>query len=204
MASGKRRTAIIFILVLVGLLSIAGVVFALSRTRYLHPSPETKSAFFKSYTPDRALDSFQCNGSHSKASSQAGSKAGHEFVTERKEFEPALVIKAKNWMPLMSRLAHDVASQLTTQGSTILDQTGDARDGFRFDYTVGNTFGTVTIRPMEIIDPRSVTGETGILPDEQAVRMHISIHEQWFKTKPGVITLEVTDHAEPAPLHDPR
>ena len=110
MASGKRRTAIIFIPVLVGLLSIAVVVLTLSRTRYLLPSPETKSAFFKSYAPDGAVDPFRCNGSHSKASSQAGSKAGHEFVTERKEFEPELVIKAKNWMPLMNRLAHDVAS----------------------------------------------------------------------------------------------
>jgi hypothetical protein len=61
---------------------------------------------------------------------------------------------------------------------------------------------------MEIIDPRSVAGATGISPDERAVRMHVSIHEQCFKSKPGMITVEttgeVTDHAEPAPLDDAR
>jgi len=42
---------------------------------------------------------------------------------------------------------------LSEMGAQILSQSGDSRDGFHFDYKLGNSFGSLKISPLAIGAP---------------------------------------------------
>jgi len=83
-------------------------------------------------------------------------------------------------MPLMTAAAVDLTKELHQGGAELTSVSGDARQGFRFEYTSGNTIGSATIRPLEIPDlqqprPKCMRGK------EETARLQVAIREEWFK-----------------------
>lgn len=165
---------------------------------YIYPTPETQSAFLKSYTPERVTANFSSTRYSSHGMEGSSSGAGHTFVTHTENFERYFVMQAKNWMPLMNALANDASSQLASQGVQILDQSGDPRDGFQFEYKTGKTLGTLRVEPLQIVDPEVAIGHLAsgrpntIGPGEIAVEVHVTLEEKWFKKEPGLITAKIS------------
>jgi hypothetical protein len=93
----------------------------------------------------------------------------------------------------MIALEQDLSSQLSRQGAEILSENGDPREGYR-KYQVDKSFGEVAVEPLNLINAASVAGPRSRLPDdEQEVDVRITILEKWFKSKPGIISVRVSD-----------
>jgi len=176
------------------LIVLLGFALLVNQRLYVFPSPETESTFLKNYTPDRVIGQFLCDGCSSEKLSTVSSGAGREFASHERWFEPRLTIRAQDWMPMMTALDDDIASHLARQGAKILNRSGDPRDGFRTQYTVGNTFGDVVVEPLKLVDAASLAARSTLSPGEVTVSLRIAIHEKWFKSRPGLITIEVTNH----------
>jgi hypothetical protein len=185
-----RKKLAFVILVAAGLLCLIPVVQHFS---YVYPTPETESAFLKNYTPDTVVGRFQRMNHGAQESSTTSAGAGRKFVSNERVFEPRFVIKSRDWMPLMVSLDQDLSFQLSHQGAEIVSQTGDPREGYRIEYQADKSFGEVTLEPLRLVSVASVPGPRAVLPDdEQAVDLRITIHEKWFKSKPGMITAKVS------------
>jgi hypothetical protein len=188
MTSGKKLA--FFLLVVVGLMCLIPVAHHLS---YVYPTPATKSAFLKNYSPDTVIEQFKCKNEGAQQTDSASEGAGRKFVSHESVFEPLFVIKSKDWMPLMVALDHDLSSQLSQQGAEILSETGDPREGYRIQYQADKSVGEIALEPLRLISVTSVSGPRAILPDdERAVDLRITIHEKWFKSKRGMITAKLS------------
>jgi hypothetical protein len=99
-------------------------------------------------------------------------------------------------MPLINSLQADISSQLTSQHAQLLDTSGDARDGFKLQYTTDHSLGTVELRP-KVINPEDVIGHlTSGLPNricagEAAIEVRVVVHEQYFKTTPSLTNIRM-------------
>jgi hypothetical protein len=185
------------------LLTLCGFVVVRSVWDQLHtlyPTPETESAFLKNYTPQRVIEQFRCNLSSSNSGSRTNA-AGREFVAHTAEFDEFFAMRSQKWMPLMNALRDDVEAQLVGSGAQILSQSGDSRDGFKFDYKLGNSFGSLKISPLAISSPPPHQGAP--LPEGTVdVTARIELIEKWFPKEPGImritLTTSIASHAKPS------
>ncbi len=158
------------------------------RTHPLRSPEETESAFLKNYTPKSVMDRFDA-GQGSSNGQHSGGGAGREFVIHQAGFQWHFAIKTENWMPLMNALRDDVSAQLAANGAQILSQSGDARDGFRFEYKLGKSIGTLTILPLE--KTPLIHRATPLCKGLVDVTPHIEQTETWFSKEPSTITASV-------------
>jgi hypothetical protein len=175
------------LLTLCGLVAIPAVC---DHLHTLYPTPETQSAFLKNYTPHRATERFQCNLLSSSDSGRSDA-AGREFVTHTAEFDEFFTMRSQKWTSLMNALRDDAEAQLVGNGAQILTQSGDSRDGFHFDYKLGNSLGWLKISPLAISSPPPHGGAP--LPEGTVdVTAHIELTEKWFPKEPGAIRIAIT------------
>jgi hypothetical protein len=157
----------------VGLLVLAGVFVLVRQHQLVYATPETESAFFQRYSLERTAKPFfsETQGSALGGGESAG--AGERSATHQKDFDYHFVIKTENWMPLMMALAADVTKEFRQAGAEVTDVSGDARQGFRFEYVFGNTIGSAVILPLETPDrqqqrPKCMRG------NEQTARLQVT------------------------------
>lgn len=155
-----------------------------------YPTPETESAFLKNYTPKSVIERFQAKdvGLGSSYGSHKGAGAGRN-VTYTAGFNWHFAMRSEKWMLLMNALRDDVSGQLADNGAQILSESGDARDGFHFEYKLGKSIGTLTISPLSI-DP-GVHRATPLGPGLVDVHARIEQTETWFPKAPGAIVVRV-------------
>jgi hypothetical protein len=145
----------------------------------VYPTPETQSAFIKSYSPADVLAPFSLEGS--QQSGPGGSSAGRGCAFHQKEFQSWLVIASGNAPTLMAAVRQDLKSRLSREGVHIVAESDNARETFKFAYVAGKTKGSVVVDPLMIVDPVSVNGPHGIPSGEVAVSLRIRIVETWYK-----------------------
>jgi hypothetical protein len=145
----------------------------------VYPTPETQSAFIKSYTPADVIAPFSLEGS--QLSGPGGSSAGRGCAFHEKRFQAWLVIAPGKEPALMAAVRQDLKSRLGGEGAHIVTESGNAREGFRFDYSAGKSKGSVVIDPLMIVDPATVTGP-GFRPGEVGIILRLQITETWYKT----------------------
>ena len=189
MSSGKKLALVI--LVGAGLLCLIAL---LDHFSYIYPTPETESAFLKNYSPKNVIEQFQRKNEGANQTSSVSAAAGRKFASHESVFESRFVINSRDWMPLVVALDNDLLSQLSQEGAQIMGETGDPREGYRIEYQAEKTFGDVVVEPLKLISVASVSGARAVLPDdEQAVGVRITIQEKWFKAKPGIISVRVSN-----------
>jgi hypothetical protein len=91
----------------------------------------------------------------------------------------------------MNALSDDVLAQLAQNHAQILNQSGDPRAGFHFEYKLGKSIGTLTISPLSINS--HIWRATPLRPGLLDVTVRIEQTERWFPKEPGTITLRVND-----------
>ena len=91
----------------------------------------------------------------------------------------------------MDALQDDVRSQLVGSGAQILGRSGDARDGFHFEYKLGNSVGTLTILPLRIDSAihRAMPLRPGLVDTDARIEQT----ETWFPKPPGLMVVRVDD-----------
>jgi len=147
-------------------------------------TPETESAFLKSYTPEQVIDRFRENlgSSHTR---NFGSSAERAFVPHEAGFQFCVVLRRENWMPLMNALRDDALQQLSSNGAEVLSQSGNSQDGFRFDYKVNQSTGSLRILPLATT---SLVHRRMPLPQGlEDVTVKIEQSEKWFPNKVGIL-----------------
>jgi hypothetical protein len=143
----------------------------------LYDTPETKSAFLKNYTPQHVIEQFQCNESSSQGSSSGGG-ASKDFVTHQASFDWFFTMRSDKLLSLMSALDDDLAAQLSLNGAQILSRSGDARNGFHYDYRLGKSVGGVTISPVSLNFP--MRRAMPLPKDMVDVATKVELAEKWY------------------------
>ena len=151
-----------------------------------YPTPETETAFLRN-----VIEQFEEGGENSSYSDHKGGSAGSKFVTHSAGFEWHFAMRSERWIGLMDALQDDVRSQLVGSGAQILNQSGDARDGFHFEYKLGNSVGTLTILPLRIDSAthRAMLLRTGLVDTDARIEQT----ETWFPKPPGLMVVRVDD-----------
>lgn len=142
-------------------------------------TPETESAFLKSYTPEHAIERF-CEQEGSSHTRNFGASAGR-IVRHDAGFEFHVVLRRENWMPLMNTLRNDVLQQLSSSGAEVLSQNGNSQDGFYFDYKVDRSIGALRILP--IATNSQVQRNMPLPQGMEDVTLKIEQTEKWFPKK---------------------
>jgi hypothetical protein len=181
--SSKRKLIVLSVVALAALgLSIPAILGRL----FVYPTPEQESSFLRSYTPESVVEQFRLQRSGSRWSNLASAAVGRTFASHRHLFDGQFAIDAKNWMPLMSSMSENLSTQLSLRGAQILNQSGDARDGFHCDYKVGKNLGWAVISPLRIVNVQQGSA------DKLQVALDVSIEEKWFRQEPGLIDLRIS------------
>lgn len=87
----------------------------------------------------------------------------------------------------MTEVLQDLASRLSLEGSQIIMEKGNPREGFQFDYATGSIKGTVTVDPLVIQDSTSVAGKAGLPSGQTAFKLRVRISETWRKASAGCL-----------------
>jgi hypothetical protein len=143
----------------------------------LYPTPETESSFLKNYTPKTAIERFDAEKGSSYGQ-HSGGGACRKFVTHTGGFDWYFAVRSEKWMPLMNALRDDASAQLFANGAVILSQTGNAHDGFHFEYELGKSIGTLTISPLT--QTSVIHRATPLCKGLVDVTAHIEQTERWF------------------------
>jgi hypothetical protein len=169
---------------LVGILILGATLTAyeIDRPRYVYPTPETQSAFLKSYTATPVVDRFKAKQGFSSQRS-ADSAAGRKFVTHHSEEEQYFVIESELKPTLIAAMNDDIAKKLVRQGAQIVGQT-DSQSGFEVRYELGKSKGVVALDPLQNVDPRIVMGSIPVPTGNEALILRVRIAETWSKLDP--------------------
>ena len=186
----KSSRVLIVLSVLLVTVGVVAVPLIWDRVHKFYPTPETESAFLKTYTPTNVLDRFNEGQGASYADGRTAG-AGHDSVTHTATFDGYFALCSEKWMPLMDALRDDVAAQLVANRPHILSQGGDARAGFHFDYKLGKTLGSVTISPLALTSriARRMPLPSGMVDAHTS----IEVAEKWFPKEPGLIQFSVNN-----------
>ena len=131
------------------LLAVIAVGLVASATiRAIYQPRGEKSGFLENYNPESVIDRYRVVGEPANYSRGAGDS--HQKFTG--SFEGHFIIESRDRSALIAALRDDVFAKLGHYGAQSLSQTGDAQEGFRIEYKLGKSVGTVTISPIEIRD----------------------------------------------------
>lgn len=185
----KSRRLAIALFVPFLLACMVGAIALRHHLRLFYPTPETESAFLKSYTPQRVIDRFRENKSFSSTRSNGGG-AGHAFVTHQGGFKFHVVLRRENWLSLMNALRDDVLEQLANNDAEVLSQSGNPPGALRFDYRINQSIGSLTIWPLAMNSHiRNMP-----LPDGMDdVTVKIEQTEKWFPKGIGTTQASLTN-----------
>ena len=174
----SRAISIVVLAVAALLLCYAMAKFAVSRADLVRPTPETRSAFLNTYSPQDVFKRFDL---HLGAQSADGSAAaaGKGFATHRRTFDYALVIRAQDAPALPKALAEQATESLQNAKLNVLEQSRTTRDGYVIHYGSGPTDGTITIDPVKP-DPKAQE-QLRTSADKLPVTEHIVVQEKWTK-----------------------
>jgi hypothetical protein len=175
----------------VALLLVAAVFVLFHQHQLVYPTPETETAFLRQYNPEGTAKPYFSQYIWWMSGGQS-SGAGEQSATHGKDFDYHFVIETSNRMPLMTTLAADMTKELRQAGAEVTSVSGDERQGFRFEYVSGNTIGSATINPLEIPDQQQKPSRC-MRGDEATARLKVTIREEWFKEKPRLISVRVSD-----------
>jgi hypothetical protein len=159
------------------------VLWAWQNSRRLKDTPETKSAFLTNYNPEHVIQPFLCTHSFGQGSRNGGG-ADNNSVSHDVGFFWSFAMRSDKESDLMSELNDDVYDQLILNGARVLNRSGNLSTGFRYDYALGNTTGTVTIPPIQSAPAHRATPLPSGVVD---VLAKVDLKEQWFPEEQALL-----------------
>jgi hypothetical protein len=170
------------------LTTIAGVLIMGSQTVYA--TPERRSAFLKTYTPDTVMNTFQSSAWNGGSGASDEAAAG-EHATFRKMFDARFAMRSEDRKALTAALYQDIVDEVRNVGGWVYDTTGDDAVGYRLRYVDGKSIGTISLGPALELDPGHLGGLyadkprkeslRNLSPGEIPVEVTISIEEIWMR-----------------------
>jgi hypothetical protein len=173
-------TAILFVIAAALILGAGTVVIAWLRSRPLNNRPDKESAFFAKYTPEHVIQPFLCNQSFGRGG-EPGGGSDKRSVNHEALFFWTFAMRSDKELALMTELNDDAYHQLILNGARGLSRNGSPQTGFRYDYALGNTTGTVTIPP---IQPGPTHRATSLPSGMVDVLAKVDLKEQWSPEQP--------------------
>ncbi len=80
----------------------------------------------------------------------------------------------------MSALEEDALEQLARSRAAVLKETGNEKDGFRFEYRLDKSVGTFTIYPVVVTPPSRMGRKWPLTDGTEYVTVKIEQTEKWF------------------------
>ncbi len=162
--------------------------WASDHSGYYYATEDTKSGFFKRYTPEHMQEVMKPFLSINRdMGSNLSAGAGEKFVTNDRTIEPFFAVRPERAMPLMAAMRDDVAAQLTNDGATLLSQAGDPPDRVRITYRVGHSLGSAVLSWSVTNSRAPHYTQTGAMVEppqgSEYMLANIAISEKWFPSE---------------------
>ena len=143
------------------------------------PGPENQSSFLKGYDPEEVIKRFRVKGWGSGGGHGSGAASpGTQSIEQTADFEPWFPIESSRKIELMTALSDDVSCQLALAGARVLGKGGEPDGGFKYEYTSGNSVGSISVHPPGPADIRRNLGLPGGLED---ITLKIELKETWTR-----------------------
>lgn len=158
-----------------------------SESRMVYPTPDRKSTFLQTYTPDVVVRPFF---SPTWAGNWGGSKealAGEGHATFKEYFQARFGMRSEEQPALMSTMSQSVVAALESSGARITDRSGSDAKGYQFKYAEGKSAGNIVLQPVRrLVEPDLAGFGRGYIevlksPGETPVEVAMSIEETWTK-----------------------
>jgi hypothetical protein len=173
------KIAIKLFLVVVLFVGIAVLASEIDRSSYVYPTPETQSAFLKSYSSAPVVERLKAKQSSSSQNSR-DSSAGREFATHHAEEEQYFVMASELKAFLLAAVKDDICHKLVEHGARITGKT-DSPAGFEVRYDLGKSKGIVALDPLQNVDPKILMGSVPVPISNEAFVLRVRIAETWSK-----------------------
>lgn len=164
-------------LVSVTFLALVALANAWDRSHTYYPSPENESAFLRTYSLKPVVLPFVDSSGGTGDLSGSGGGAGTISVEHTANFGEYFTMRSERKASLMEAVCNDLERQLRTSGMQVLSQYGGVSTGYRFRYRSGNSFGTVSIHPLE---PGRVQRNLPLAYGLEDIGVRVEINEEWF------------------------
>jgi hypothetical protein len=189
----SQRARTVAVLVFGGVLgvvvtAIVGALILGSQTVYA--TPERRSAFLKTYTPNTVIKTFQSPGWYGGSGASDNPHAG-EHATFQKMFDARFAMRSEDRKALTAALHQGIVDEVRDAGGWVYDTTGDDAVGYRLRYVDGKSIGTISVGPALELDPDHLGGLyadrprkeslLNLSPGEIPVEVTISIEEIWMR-----------------------
>lgn len=181
----KPRQLLNILFVAFPILCLGVVTFrvVMRNAEVVYPSSETESAFLRSYTLTNAMKS----GIPLWSSLSGPDSAGRGCAFHQREFQYCFAIGSRNEAGVMTEVLQDLESRLSLEGSQIIMEKDNPRQGFQFEYATGSSKGTVTVDPVVIQDSTAVAGKAGLPSGQTAFKLRVRIFETCRKASAGCL-----------------
>lgn len=172
-----RNIAIGTVALIVVFLAFAVVVNAWDRAHTYYPALENESAFLRTYSLKAVVLPYVEPPGGTSDLHGSGGGAGTESVEHTANFGEYFTMRSERKGLLMEAVHYDLQQKLRTSGMQVLSQNGDVPSGYRFRYRSENSFGSVTIHPLE---PGRVQRNLPLADGMEDVGVRVEIKEEWF------------------------
>jgi hypothetical protein len=173
---GISSFAFLFAAIILVLASV--VVNAVVSYGMVYPTPETQSAFLKSYLPVEVIERFDGHQGSSRGDG-VGSGAGRGFASHSRTVDFYFVTRPENTPLIANALRDNAVLALKGAKMRLVDQSEIREGEYRVHYAGGKTEGTLTIEP--VVADATVRRRMPLPPGFQDVKAEIRIEEKWVK-----------------------
>jgi hypothetical protein len=142
-------------------------------------TPETQSAFLKSYRLDEVVARFDVRQGSQRLES-SGSQSGYRYAQNTRSLSVMFVMKGKQHETAQAEILKDVTSWLIASGATIVNSERSNDGVTHLRYSSGRAEGVVSIEPLA----NDYAETTRLHIDDArlvAVRERVSIEEKWME-----------------------
>ena len=153
----------------------------------LYPTPETESAFLKTYKPEPVVDGFAENLPRGY-SDGISTGPGREYLEYQGGFEFYIAMRLDKSVALMQALRAHAEQQLAANRAEILSDSGDAWKGFRIDYKVDKSVGSLTIWPI-VASHQYIRHRLPLPVGVEDVTVRIEERERWLPNGAATVAL---------------
>jgi hypothetical protein len=148
-----------------------------SRATTIYPTPQTQSAFFKSYSPKSAIARYEANEGSSTGESYSGD-AGNETAHYARELQYWGYVPTDQQPKLFAELHSSIVHELVALKAQVLSDEWDGRS-FQVQYSMGQTSGKAMGGPVE--DSSVIREGPAVKHLAPRLALHVRIEEQWSR-----------------------
>ncbi len=140
--------------------------------------PQNESPLYQSYDPEPVIKKFRYEGESYGGGHGNGASQLIKYIRHSQDFTPRFTMQANRERELLNALREDIMLRLRITGMTVVATHDEADGGFTYNYTSGNSVGSISVQaPGHQMTVRRYFVPSGL----DDVELKIALEETWTR-----------------------